>query len=167
MTSEIVGVIVGAAITLLVTRITRRSEERRWYLDTLLKAKIESLQILYANLNHCFFTLNERLNYWPSTYDQFNTDVLPAILAFNRADQLATVYLDHDSEEVLRRMRAQIGLARDAIKQSLDAHLAGQTNFSGSSQFDWKSFNSAFDEMRSRFKELLNPGSLRRFENLM
>jgi hypothetical protein len=85
MTREImglIGVIVGAAITLLTTRITRTSEERRWYLDTFLKAKIESLQVLYATLNHCFFKVSNGLDYPPSTYDQFNIDVLTCCFRF-------------------------------------------------------------------------------------
>lgn len=166
MTSEIIAAMVGAAIALLGARTTRRSEEKRWYADTFLKAKIESLQVLYATLNHCFFKVSNGLDYPPSTYDQFNIDVLRAVSGFNRADQIATVYLDHESEQVVRRMGAQIGLASHAIRERLDAQLAGQTNFSTWPQFDRKDLNKTFDEMRSCFRELLNPSLLRQFENL-
>jgi hypothetical protein len=63
-------------------------------------------------------------------------------------------------------MGAQIGLASHAIKERLEAQLAGQTNFSTWSQFNRKRFNETFDEMRSCFRELLNPSLLRQFEKL-
>jgi hypothetical protein len=105
MNQVILASIISAASALIGVWITQyynakknQSEEKRWYSDYFLKAKIEALQNVYSTLNDCFSTLRQYLDYPQIKYDERGDGVFRFWRCIDR-DRKATglwVYVFYD-----------------------------------------------------------------------
>lgn len=123
--------------------------------------RLEALSLLYITITECHSVVVAYLSNHLATREEFGAKVSTPVLAFVRADKNATIYMNKDEEQILAEFRGQIGLAQDAIRQRLEAQLGGQRDFSLWPMFDWRALDTAYDNVISWLRSVLNPMNTR------
>ncbi len=171
----IIGAAIGAASTLLGVVITqfyesrkRASEEKRWYAEFFFVSKFDALNNLYSALVECDFTMNFYGNVPPSTMQEFKEKIQPKEEAYLRAKVMASIYLDHEADEI---MSASLGAFRQASAAiwlhlpDYQSHAQKDSYDLSTRNLDWHLFGDTYEKAVDCLKKKLNPQLLERFEN--
>ena len=106
MSDVILGIIIGASITIFTFSITQyfdykkfKSEEKRWYAEHFLDLKIDTLQKLHVTFNHCINMYNIFLGYPKISKKDIKEVIIPKVEEYIDTFSFAESYLDLEGKD--------------------------------------------------------------------
>jgi hypothetical protein len=171
-----VGLLTAAATlaAVVVQRIfeerKRKCEDKRWYADHFLGRKIDALATLYSELVDWQHELNQYGNFPPKTLEEYRTSVQARGRSFERAMVLSMVYLDQESQDIIRDVFAAFRQTNFAIWLSLPDDQIPNVDKTAYEPplktINWERFVITYDKATDCLTRLLNPGLLSSLETL-
>ncbi len=158
------GSIITGISTLAGVLIVNYFNEKRWYLDHLLKSKIDRLLQLHLALTDCFYKINHHINTPPQNILEYE-ELDRKINNFLKEATLTEPYLNVSGRDLLRDVRALFQIAEREIL----LHLPGDIEIKNLKmdsyiELDYERFISSFHAICEHIFNVVNPPLLKNFE---
>lgn len=158
------GSIVTGIFTLTGILIANYFNEKRWYLDSLLKYKADRILHLHSILVGCFYRINYHINNPPQDIEEYR-DLCRTINDFLKEVALTEPYLDTSGKKIICNVKSLFQIAEREILLNSSDNIRSQNLIAESyKELDYEKLINSFHDACGYLENIANPPPLKKFE---